>query len=264
MLANLPTGPYAVTVQRDVRYADHHPRLTLDLMHPTTPGTQARAVIMHLHGGGYSQGQKNIDDTVYLASRGWITASINYRLSATATFPAPLDDATAALQWLRANASTHGIDPDRIGVWGISAGAHLAASLLTMGTEALQAVSMTAGYFDLLANTSTHEESRLRMLLGRMLNTEGDLSPAQARAVSPQHHIPTNALPPIHLLHGTADDIVPFSQSTEFVMALREAGHAATLDTIPGAGHMFEQGAWFQVEQRTLSYFERVLPPVAG
>lgn len=266
MLANLPAGPYAVTIQRDLCYAEHHPRLLLDIMQPNphpddTSSTPPRPLIVQLHGGGYVQGAKQIELTHFLATRGWVTASINYRLSKTAPFPAALEDATAAINWLRQQADTHGIDPTRIGVWGISAGGHLAASLLTMSPVALQAVSITAGYMDLLARASSTEAAQLQQLLAWMLNTNAELDDDDIRALSPRYHIPSTPLPPVHLVHGTADDVVPYSQSTEFVMALREAGHSAELDTIPGAGHGFEQGAWFQVEQGTLSFFERVLPP---
>lgn len=263
MLANIPAGPHNVTIHRDIPYATTHPRLVLDIMRPhLTEASSPRAAIVYLHGGGYVMGEKDTSITRFLASRGWITVSINYRLSTIAPFPAALEDASTALQWLRDNGHEYGIDGTRLGVWGISAGGHLAASLVTMRSAPPQAASITAGYMDLLAAASPLESELVQRLLGWMLNTAAPVSSEKARTVSPQHHIPTSPLPPIHLLHGTADDVVPYSQSTEFVMALREAGHTAYLDSIPGAGHSFTNGAWFHVENYTLNFFEKHLPPL--
>src|SRR5207244_4077627 len=85
--------------------------------------------IVYLHGGGWRRGDKRQQTGVPLASRGYVVASINYRLSQEAIFPAQIEDCKAAVRFLRANAAKYSIDPDHIGSWGDSAGGHLSALL---------------------------------------------------------------------------------------------------------------------------------------
>ncbi len=103
--------------------------LVLDLYLPATPVRRPIPVIVFLHGGGWSGGTRTTgpDFRRYFAQDGFAMASIEYRLTPSVTFPANVEDVRTAVRWLKANAAAHALDPDRICLWGTSAGGHLAA-----------------------------------------------------------------------------------------------------------------------------------------
>jgi acetyl esterase/lipase len=103
--------------------------LLLDLYLPAVPVRRPVPVIVFLHGGGWSGGTRTTgpDFKRYFAQDGFAMASIEYRLTPAVTFPANVEDVRTAVRWLKANAAAHGLDPDRICLWGTSAGGHLAA-----------------------------------------------------------------------------------------------------------------------------------------
>ena len=119
----------------DLTYARYGDReLQLYLFRPKSQ-TEALPAIVCIHGGGWFKGERRsmIPLAQTLASKGFVTVAISYRLSGEAKFPAAIQDAKAAVRWLRANAGTYGIEADKIGVTGLSAGGHLAALLATSG-----------------------------------------------------------------------------------------------------------------------------------
>ena len=120
------------TTLRDLTYAvqDDKP-LTLDLYLP--PGTGPHPLVVWVHGGAWYEGSKEHCPAVPLTGRGYAVASINYRLSREALFPAQIHDCKGAIRWLRAHAIGYGLDAGRIGAWGESAGGHLVALLGTSG-----------------------------------------------------------------------------------------------------------------------------------
>src|SRR4051794_7366508 len=126
--------PPGHTIQRDIAYvANRHPRQQLDLYLPNA--SQKLPLIIWIHGGAFRMGSKEgleFDQVPleYLA-RGYAVASINYRLSQHALFPAQIEDCKAAVRWLRTHAQQFNLDADRFGAWGPSAGGHLAAMLGT-------------------------------------------------------------------------------------------------------------------------------------
>ncbi len=103
--------------------------LVLDLYRPSNPNGRPAPVIVFLHGGGWSGGTRTTgpDFRRYFAQDGFAMASIEYRLTPSITFPANVEDVRTAVRWLKANAAAHALDPDRICLWGTSAGGHLAA-----------------------------------------------------------------------------------------------------------------------------------------
>ncbi len=118
----------------DVPYATLHARNKLDIYLPDNAPTPY-PVVVWIHGGGWSGGDKSgaAGRAARLAPLGYAVVGINYRLSGDAIFPAQIHDCKGAIRWLRANAATYNFDPDRIGVWGSSAGGHLVALLGTSG-----------------------------------------------------------------------------------------------------------------------------------
>lgn len=223
---------HGTTKLRDIEFA---PGLLLDLTLPVGSDSSV-PLVMWLHGGAWRIGDRTLiaDDDDMLPRAGIATASIDYRLSGEASFPAPLDDARTALRWLRDHAAEFGIDPSRVGVWGSSAGAHLASLLaLTAPTsESIAAVVHGYGPADLLA--PDQDNPATEALLGGSLDQRQDL----AREASPAHRVGESA-PPFLLLHGASDPLVPATQSEALYNALASRGHEATLYLIDGFGHGF-------------------------
>jgi len=161
-----------------------------------------------------------------LASEGFVVASVEYRLAAEAAFPAPVQDIRAALRFLKANAARYGVDPARTGIWGGSAGGHLAAltalscgvaSLDAPGTKAepgsecVQAAAIWYGVYDFVA-LSASGPSGLDRVVAKLLDCGGPCTPEKYAAASPVTYIDAKA-PPFLLIHGEADKIVPVAQS---------------------------------------------------
>lgn len=208
--------------------------LELDLHLPPGPGPHP--AIVYLHGGGWRRGsrRRTIPASLCstLASRGFAVAAVDYRLSGEARFPAQLDDVRAAITWLRSE-----VDCARTFLWGESAGAHLA---LLAALDGGDVDGVVAWYppTDLLGLTDdltgVADCSRETELLGVPPRDNPDL----ARRASPLTFARADA-PPILLMHGDADDLVPPTQSIRLAEALRTAGAPVELDLVPGARHMW-------------------------
>jgi len=130
-----PIIPYGVKVFRDIPYVSNgHERQKLDLYLPEN-SNEPLPVIIWIHGGGWQSGSKEncLPLRKGFVNRGYAIASINYRLSSHATFPAQIEDCKSAIRWLRAHAKEYGLDVSRFGVWRSSAGGHLAALIGTTG-----------------------------------------------------------------------------------------------------------------------------------
>jgi acetyl esterase/lipase len=235
--------------------------LELDLYLP--PDDALAPVVVFLHGGGWRLGSRHAAGPAYrgadptpfeqVARAGIAVASIDYRLSGEAVWPAQLHDAKAAVRWLRARAAELGIDPDRIASWGESAGGHL-AELLGLATDpALEgevgvtgpssAVSAVAAWYapsDVaavatdLGQDPADPGTREALLLG----APPAGVPEVAAQASPITHVSAGA-PPFLLLHGEADRFIPPVQSVRLHTALVEAGAHAELLLYEEADHMW-------------------------
>src|SRR5262245_55796454 len=220
--------------------------LALDLYRPKEV-SGLLPVILCVHGGHWDAGGKDRCPAVTLVQDGYAVASINYRPTRVAPFPAQIEDCKAAVRWLRANASTYNLDPDRIGVWGYSSGGHLAALLGTSGGVAelegsgdnmqyssqVQAVCVVAGPADLpaMTNLGPRRTSAIEGLLGGPLEE----NKAKAIAASPIHYVSKDD-PPFLIVHGEGDRVIPVEQGQRLYEELRKAGVNATLKT-PHVGH---------------------------
>ncbi|WP_395753836.1 alpha/beta hydrolase fold domain-containing protein [Prosthecobacter sp.] len=214
-------------------------------------------VVMWMFGGGWAFGSKryhiNIRD---LTSGGIAVASIQYRLSGTAPYPAQLDDCRAAFQWLRKNGPRYGLDPNRIGAAGESAGGHLAALLASKeGKSRVRAVCALYSPSDLVELGWLYEKRKkinlIEKFLGGRMSEKTDL----AATASPINY--ATAMPPVLLIHGTHDHVVPVEQSERFFEALGAAGVEVQLIEVPGKLH------WFRLDDAQLaevfSFFHRHL-----
>ena len=235
--------------------------LELDLVLPPESGARVPLVVF-LHGGGWRMGSRHSVGPAYaasgpfeqLAQAGIAVASIDYRLSGEATWPAQLHDAKAAVRWLRSRAAELGIDADRIAAWGESAGGHLAELLgltaddadlegdvgITGCSSAVAAVVAWYAPSDVAAvATDTGADpadpsTREALLLGAPAADVPDIA-AQA---SPITHVAAGA-PPFLLLHGAADRFIPCVQSERLHAALVDAGVDVEFEVFPGADHMW-------------------------
>lgn len=255
------TDRHAETVRilRDIDYVgDENPRQSLDLYIPRTARVDGDLpLVVFVHGGGWRQGNKNQAGQQFaeLASSGrFACACIGYRLTDEATWPAQIHDCKAAIRWLRANASSHGIDPDRIAVWGASAGGQLVAILGTTSdtsemdgalgehTDVSSRVSCVVDYF----GTSEHRASKARSSSQRshsrspalrlLLGGDPAVMTEAARTSSPMAWV-TEEDVPFLIVHGTEDRTVPVEHSKRLDAALDKAGVDSKLVLIEGAGH---------------------------
>ncbi|RPI24107.1 MAG: alpha/beta hydrolase [Acidobacteria bacterium] len=260
-------------VARDLVYRTvNGKRLALDLYVPAEAKDGDKfPVVVWIHGGAWRAGDKSQCPGIPLVSRGFVVASISYRLSSEAIFPAQIHDCKAAIRWLRASAGRFPIDPDRIGVWGASAGGHLAALLGTSGdvkaleggpdnlkySSRVQAVCDYFGPTDFLrmndipgAMDHNAADSPESALIGGAIQKNPD---KVARANPITYVSPDD--PPFLILHGDQDRTVPPNQSELLHDALKKAGVQVRLGIVTGAGHGFTPGA----DKTAFAFFEKVL-----
>ncbi|MGZ7446091.1 alpha/beta hydrolase fold domain-containing protein [Paenibacillus sp. TH7-28] len=206
-------------------------------------------LIIYLHGCGWGWSEQDIFEFIpqltEFAKSGFVVASVQYRLSSEAIFPAQLEDVRDAIHFLKSNAANYNIDPHKVGLWGDSSGAHLAllAGLEALGDEGgpcnVQAVVDWFGPTELLSMSkypSVFDHDSPHSPESKLVGGALQENKARARAASPMEYVRSDA-PPILIMHGDADDVVPFEQSVEFFKALRQAGNDATMYRIKGAGH---------------------------
>lgn len=249
-----PDLPPGTQVHLDLEYARIGERsLRLDLYLPADDSSP-RPVVVWIHGGGWRAGNKRNCRLLWLVGQGCAVASIEYRLSTEAPFPAQIHDCKGAVRWLRAKSTTYGLDTERFVAAGASAGGHLAALLGTSGGVAelegdvggnLEQSSRVQAFVDFYGPTdfvswirSPHGRaidrpgSPVALLLGGIPSQRLEL----ARKASPVTYV-TSDDPPALIIHGSADPVVPVEQSQILAERYRNAGLTAVLHIIEGARH---------------------------
>lgn len=246
-----------LTVLRNLEYIPSGgERNRLDLYLPSN-GTNLAPVIVWVHGGAWLSGSKDECPARRFVGRGYAVASINYRLSHQAVFPAQIEDCKAAVRWLRAHATEHQLDQERFAAWGASAGGHLVALLGATGDtnlfdkgENLDQSSRVQAVVDWFGPTdftqmSTYSptnspfdhdapDSPESLLIGGAIQR----NKRKAAAANPVTYV-SKADPPFLIMHGNRDNLVPYQQSELLRDALQSAGVPVTLKIIEGAGHGF-------------------------
>jgi len=276
----------------DLPYATGSPAQRLDLYLPERSGT-AVPLVVYVHGGAFLAGDKGEAGPQVRALRahGFAVASVNYRLSGEALFPAGVQDVKAAVRRLRAHAPRYGLDPGRFGAWGDSAGGHLVTMLGVTGDQrtlfdaidagdpgdgraeedvssAVQAVVDWYGPTDFLAMDTDAQQTRCPQPQGhddagspesRWLGAPVPTMPELARIANPITYVPgARTLPPFLVVHGDADCNVPHGQSQALVAALRARQAEVTFTLLAGVGH---GGQVFLDEQLepAVAFFDRTL-----
>ena len=247
--------PENVIVERDVEYGKVGDAvLQLDVIRPKVTGTKPLPAIVWIHGGGWEAGNKASGTNriaPLVASGEFVGFSIAYRFSSQAHWPAQIHDCKAAIRWIRANAAKYNIAPDRIGVWGVSAGGHLVSMLGTSGdVKELEGENGSADHssrvrcvvdfcgpsdfpaFAVAVPPLNFGVTPVSKLLGGLVNEKPDV----AKEASPITYV-TKDDPPFLIVHGTRDPLVPFSQAERFHAALKQAGVSSTFVRIEEGGH---------------------------
>ncbi len=278
---NPPPVPAGLVVEHDVVYGKGGTfDLHADLAYPKNPAAPTPAII-HIHGGGWIGGSYHDGRLVDRARAGYFAASIEYRLSNVAKWPAQIRDCKCAVRWLRANAAKYNVDPNRIGVIGESAGGHLVACLGTMAdvkeyegdggypgvSSAVQAVVDFYGPTDFVTpNIYTDQAKALTMAL---FGVPREQDVALWKSGSPLFYVKPGD-PPMLLVHGDADSLVPLAQSLVFNDALAKAGVPHQLIVVkngihglaPVPGTQIDPG-WPVITQAVRDFFAKYLgtPP---
>ncbi len=273
--AQPPRIPAGVKVDRNIEYAkvgDH--ALKLDIYHPEAEG-DALPLVVWVHGGGWSGGTKDNCPAIPLSGKGYVVASVEYRLTGVAPFPAQIEDCRAALRWLRGNATAYRIDPKRVGVWGGSAGGHLVALLGTsadatgwdkVGNHSDQSARVNAvcdfyGPTDFLVETMPARSKSADSAVGKLLGGPVDERKEVARQASPLTYI-TPDDPPFLIVHGDQDKLVSIEQSERLEAALKKAGVEVTFLTVKNGGHGFGPGSDpdpIAIRERVIAFFDQHL-----
>jgi len=250
-----------VDVTRDIPYADNdNPRQRLDLYLPKQrKAGETLPVLVFIHGGGWRAGDKSSGAgnlMRFMTDGKFAGVSVGYRLTNEAQWPAQIHDCKAAIRWIRGNAEKHGLNAEKIVVWGTSAGGHLVSMLGTSGdVESLEgdigsfddessAVTAVVNFFgpenfetmvrqksDIDRTTGNYPEA---LLLGGRVQDRSDV----AKDASPVTHI-SKGDASFLTAHGTQDPLVPFAQAAELHEKLKQAGVPSVLVTMDGAGHGF-------------------------
>ncbi|MDE0737276.1 MAG: alpha/beta hydrolase fold domain-containing protein [Pirellulaceae bacterium] len=279
--ARLPDG---FTIQRDVVYATVGRRkLVLDLYLPSKTD-KPLPIVVWIHGGGWKSGSKNnaAARLAPLLSKGYAAASVGYRLSGEAIFPAAIADCKGAIRFLRANANKYGIDPNRIGAWGSSAGGHLVSLLGTSGdvrawdvhrdhlkvSDRVQAVCNWFGPSDFLRmndfpgrldhDDANSPESRF---IGGAIQENKD----QVAVANPVTYATSDDPPFLHM-HGDNDQLVPFNQSELLHASLKKNGVQTELYRVRNGGHGFggaTQDTREQLSDRVVRFFDQYLKQIS-
>lgn len=246
-------------IYRDVVFASPQGRaLHMDLYVPQT-GKPA-PVVLWIFGGSWKFGSKGFHVNVRdLTQSGIAVASIQYRLSGTAPYPAQLEDCRAAVQWLRTNGPRFGLDPQRIGASGESAGGHLAALLGTVeGAPRIRAVCALYPPTDLVTLGRKYASPDKLSSIDKLLGGPIEEKLAVARDASPINHV-SAASPPFLMIHGARDKLVPLEQSQKLQRKLAQAHVKARLIVVPDKGH------WFALDEKQVavvaSFFQSHFSP---
>ena len=265
-----PALPAGVRVYSNLEYSrPGGTPLLLDLYLPQR--NEGRLpVIVWIHGGGWRAGNKEGCHAIGMAPRGYAVASINYRLSQEAVFPAQIEDCKAAIRYLRAEADWYNLDRDHIGVWGASAGGHLAALVGAAGdarqldggggnlkfSSRVQAVCDWFGPSDFsqFAAGTGAADGVVAQLLGGPVSEKSEL----AAMASPVTHV-TKDDPPFLVMHGGKDNLVSLEQSRRLYDALKGAGVEVTLRVLPGAGHGGPAFSSPEILEEVAVFFDRHL-----
>lgn len=227
-------------------------KLLLDLYQPGN--TTRPPLVVYVHGGGWRSGSKSSMPLTALVRSGFAIASVDYRLSPVARFPAQVHDIKAAIRFLRAKEADYGYDAARIAISGSSAGAHLAQlagvtngnlelegeigghRAESSGVQAIVAYFGASNFLTILKQSTPYGLGVRVPALQLLLGGQPEDNPELAKLASPAFHVDRSD-PPLLMLHGDQDPQMPINQSHELEGKYRELGLPVELEVVHGAGH---------------------------
>jgi acetyl esterase/lipase len=260
-----------ITVKNDLVYGKGGTEdLMLNLAAPE--GNGPFPAVLCIHGGGWKAGHRNDLNMLInmLAQRGFVAVTVSYRFAPKHKFPAQIEDCKAAVRWLRANAKTYKVNPDRIGAVGYSAGGHL-VSLLGAGDDKsglegsggnaqqssrVQAVVNFFGPTDFITKT-WNQKVEEDFLIGFLGGTY-DEAREKYKVASPLHYV-TKDDPPFLFFHGDKDTLVDIHHSKVMDTKLRDVNVPSKLVTMKGLGHGWFGKELVQTLDQTMTFFEEKL-----
>jgi len=258
-----------VTVENNIEYSNpDNQHLMVNMARPN--GNGPFPAVLCIHGGGFRAGDRNGYNGLIkqLAERGYVAATVEYRLAPKYQFPAAVFDCKAAVRWLRANAAKYHVDPNRIGVTGGSAGGHLVYFLgVTQDVKMFEGdggnadqsskVNCVVSYFGPSDFTKSYGKSVdaaevLPLWLG------GNLETARQKHIlsSPLYWV-TPTAPPTLAIHGTKDPYVAYEQGVWIIDKLKAAGVEAEMMTMEGAGHGFGGEDAKKADEAMFAFFDK-------
>ena len=266
MLGTDKAKPSKTAADKAIVFAERegYRALELDVYRDLDADEAVAPLVVFVHGGGWRVGHRRAPRETRdwsqgfferLCSAGFVVATVSYRFSGEALYPAQIDDVVAAIRWLHDHAGDLGVAPHRTYVWGASAGGTLAA-LAALVPDAPPVAGAVIWYAvsDFLALDVEASDTVEAQLFGGPIRDHGDV----ARAASPVTY-PHAGAPPFFIQHGEADTWVPFDQGLRLEKALRSVGGAVELEAVPGADHFF--GGAPDVEAifgRAVAFLQRV------
>jgi acetyl esterase/lipase len=272
-----PTLPYAQIIDNVTYCTVDGDTLTMDLYLPKNTNQRPTPIVLNVHGGSWSVGDKKVNETSRdipaLVARGYIVAAVNYRHAPAHKFPAQIQDIKCAVRFLRAHATLYNIDPNRIGAFGCSAGGHLVSMLGLADKSAgyddggeyadyssrMQAVIAMSAPTDL----TLYNASRLDML-ERVFGAKS-MTDTVLATYSPINYITPNA-PPFLVIGGDQDVVVPLQQSQELYNHLQAQSHNAQLVVVQNGEHcllsqdMTMTPSRIQVTNMMVDFFDQAMP----
>jgi len=252
-----PTIPDSVAVEANIPYGEYK-ETVLDVYQPKAAAGEKRPGVIVIHGGGWVEGSKD-DYGVRVCSRyvekGFVCASVEYRLAKVAPAPAAVTDVLNAARWFDSNAKKYRVDTKRIVVTGGSAGGHLSLMVgMTPGSAKLGPAAKVEAVVNFYGITDVGDQLSGPHMQDYAVTWVPDQKGRLelARRVSPMTYV-RRGLPPILTIHGDADDTVPYEHGVKLTKALRDAGDDAELVSVPGGQHgfpkvkedeIYEQSIW--------------------
>lgn len=217
--------------------------------------------VLLIHGGAWKRGGRAQVASLAerIAARGYLVVNTTYRFAPKYPWPAQLQDVQEALRWMRGAGASHGIDPERIGTFGYSAGAHLAALVggaaddPPLGDPATRVRAVVAG--GLPADLTKYQGGRL---IPNFMGSPREDRLADYLRASPVTHVSAGD-PPVFLYHGSLDDLVPLDRATDYKARLDQAGVANELFILRGHGHFSTFFADGEAVQAAIAFLDRHL-----
>lgn len=221
--------------------------LKLDIYCPKK-GEDNYPVILFIHGGGWSYGNRtNYQyECIEAAKRGYIAITMDYRLTIPRydqkigyRYPAQIEDVISVMKWIRSRAKKYKMDISKVGVIGYSAGAHLAQLIGCMEADGYtqpKAIFSIAGISDMLSFYSVRYKKRDTEVIDKLFGGKPNELYEKYLHSSPIHHV-TGDDPPIYILHGLLDEVVPVDQATAMIDRINETGGTVTHNIVENYNH---------------------------